>query len=59
MGYAVRDVVITRDEIEGMMAGLLVSDKVPECATSLPAWLSENGQTLGKSYASELRRHYK
>ena len=25
VGYAVRDVVITRDEIEGLMAGLLVS----------------------------------
>jgi NADH dehydrogenase len=59
MGYAVRDVVITRDEIEGLMAGLLVSDKTPECTTSLPVWLRENGETLGKSYASELRRHYK
>jgi len=59
MGYAVRDVVITRDEIEGLMAGLLVSDKALECATSLRVWLRENGDTLGKSYASELRRHYK
>ena len=59
MGYAVRDVVITRDEIDGLMAGLLVSDNPPECATSLQVWLHENAETLGKSYASELRRHYK
>lgn len=59
IGYAVRDVVITRDEIEGLMAVLLVSDEAPECATSLPVWLRENGETLGKSYSSELRRHYK
>ena len=59
MGYAVRDVVVTRDEIDGLMAGLLVSDKPPECATSLKGWLHENAKTLGTSYVSELRRHYR
>jgi len=59
VGYAIRDVVITRDEIEGLMAGLLVSTERPTAHTRLSQWLSRNAETVGARYASELQRHYR
>ena len=58
-GWLVRDVVITRDEIEGLTAGLLVSDARPTGRATLSEWLSRNGATVGARYASELSRHYR
>ena len=58
-GYLVRDVVLTRDEADGLMAGLLVSQGPPTGKTSLRDWLAENGDLLGRRYASELGRHYR
>lgn len=58
-GYMLGDVVITRDEIDGLMSNLLVSRAPPTGATRLSAWLGENGATVGSRYASELARHYR
>jgi len=58
-GYLVRDVVLTRAEIDGLMAGLLVSDGPPNGRTSFSRWLGENGDTLGRRYVSEMDRHYR
>ena len=58
-GYLVRDVVLTRAEIDGLMAGLLVSDGPPNAQTSFSRWLEDNRATLGRRYASEMRRHYR
>lgn len=63
-GYAVgtlvglwkRDVVITKEEIAGLMAGLLDTAGPATGKTSLSAWARENAATLGRTYASELRR---
>ena len=59
MSVPLRDVVLTRDEISGLMAGHLVSDNPPTGVTRLTAWLQENRHTLGRHYASELARHYR
>ena len=58
-GFLVKDVVLTRAEIDGLMAGLLVSDAPPNGQTSFSLWLEENGDTLGRRYASEMDRHYR
>lgn len=58
VGPLVRDVVITRQEIEGLMAGLLVSEARPTCPTRFSRWLDENADELGLVYSSELERHY-
>ena len=58
-GYLVRDVVLTRAEIDGLMAGLLVSGDPPNGRLSLGRWLEENGGALGRRYASEMDRHYR
>ena len=59
IGYVVNDVVLTRDEVEGLMAGLLVSDGPPTGRTRLSDWLAENADSVGARYASELKRHYR
>jgi len=53
-----RDVILTRHEVEGLMADLLVSSQPPTCPTKLSEWLSENGNTVGVEYASELKKHF-
>jgi len=54
----VRDVLLTPEEVDGLMAGLLVSSGPPRCTTRLADWLEENRDQVGKQYASELKRHY-
>ena len=58
-GLALRDVVLTRDEIDGLMAGHLVSLDEPTGTTRLTDWMREHRDTLGHRYASELARHYR
>lgn len=55
----VGDMLITRDEIAGLMANLLISDREPTGHTHLATWLAENADAVGKKYASELGRHYR
>jgi NADH dehydrogenase len=54
----VGDVLLTPEEVDGLMAGLLVSDEPPRCDTRLADWLKENKDSVGIHYASELKRHY-
>src|SRR5512143_3695496 len=54
----VGDVLLTREEVDGLMANLLVSSKPPRGKTRLVDWLEANRESVGKHYASELKRHY-
>jgi NADH dehydrogenase len=58
IGYVVRDVVITKDEIDGLMSNLLISEVPPTGHTRLSEWLKQNGKSVGTKYFSGLRRHY-
>ncbi len=59
IGYAVRDVVITKDEIEGLMSNLLVSEDHPTAQTLLSEWLDQNANKVGIKYISGLERRYR
>ncbi len=61
LGLVVRDVVVTRDEMHGLIDGLLASksDTPLVGKTKLSEWLAENSPALGGKYTSELRRHYR
>ncbi len=59
MGLFTGDVVLTRDEIAGLADNLLVSEQPPTGSTRLSDWLEAERQTLGRTWASELRRHYR
>jgi NADH dehydrogenase len=56
MGRLVDDVIITRPEVDGLMAGLLYTDSPPAGETRLSAWATEHREELGRRYASELAR---
>ena len=58
MSIFVNDVMLTPEEVDGLMANLLISKEPPRCRTSLRNWLAENKATVGKQYASELARHF-
>jgi NADH dehydrogenase len=56
LGKLVGDVLITREEIEGLMADLLFVDSPPTGETKLTQWAREHAGSLGRTYTSELRR---
>jgi len=56
LGNLVGDVVITKDEIEGLMADLLYVDSPPTGTTVLTEWIGQHADTLGRKYTSELAR---
>ncbi len=58
LGLLVRDVVLTKDEIAGLSAGLLISNQPPLGTISFSQWLHTNRDTIGRRYANELRQHY-
>jgi len=59
IGYGAKDVVITKDEIEGLMSNLLVSEGHPTGQRRFSEWLDQNADSVGAKYASELERHYR
>jgi len=56
LGQLLGDIVITRDEIAGLMAGLLDVAGPATGPTALTAWIDRHAATLGQQYTSELRR---
>jgi NADH dehydrogenase len=56
LGWCLRDVFITREEIRGLMAELLYVNTPPTGKTPLTVWMQANAATLGRHYASELDR---
>lgn len=56
LGGWMDDVIISREEIRGLMAGLLAVDAPPTGQTRLTDWATKHADTLGRRYASELAR---
>jgi NADH dehydrogenase len=56
LGRLLGDVLITRDEIRGLTAGLLYVDAPPAGSTRLTDWARAHAGDLGRHYASELAR---
>jgi NADH dehydrogenase len=56
IGKYVGDVMITREEIKGLMDDLLFVDSAPVGTTTLTGWIQEHADSLGRRYSSELAR---
>ncbi|MFZ2097230.1 MAG: NAD-dependent epimerase/dehydratase family protein [Anaerolineales bacterium] len=56
IGQLVGDVMLTRDEIAGLMQDLLCTSAPPVGTTCLTEWVKEYASSLGLHYASELKR---
>jgi NADH dehydrogenase len=59
VGAARRDVILTRDEVAGLAAELLVSHEPPLGHASFRDWLARSGEGLGRRYVSELARNFR
>jgi len=56
IGKVVGDVFLTREEIAGLMRGLLVTSSPPAGETKLTDWARGHAGELGRRYSSELAR---
>jgi len=67
VGYAVAtllnpvvgDVVVTWEEVKGLMSGLLANNSPPTGGTKLTEWAAARRESLGVRYASEVGRRVK
>ena len=59
LGLFVRDVVLTRQELEGLMEELIVSHEPPRGKRRVEDWLLGSTESLGRTYISELDRHWR
>ena len=59
VGTLVRDVVLSKHELGGMMAEDAFTDSATTGARRLVDWLADQGRELGRTYASELERHFR
>jgi len=59
IGLTIRDVILTKDELDGLMANMLTSEQEPNAKTKFSEWLNDNCSNIGTTYASELDRHFR
>jgi NADH dehydrogenase len=59
LGLFLKDVILSRDELRGLMDNTLTSEQPPNAWTKFSEWLEENHQTMGRDYSSELDRHFR
>lgn len=59
IGYALRDVIMTWDEMQGLMGSLLVSKYRPTGKTVFSKWIAEHAATLGRRYTSGRKRYFR
>lgn len=59
LGLFLRDVLLTRNELKGLMDELLTSRQLPNATTKFSDWLEQNKSTVGSRYSSEIARHFR
>ena len=58
MNKFVNDIVVTEDEVNGLMKNLLYTSESPKGKTKLNSWLEKNSESIGIEYISQLKMHY-
>lgn len=59
IGATVRDVILTDDELRGLMQNALTSEQAPNGTTRFSEWIEIHKDTVGTAYVSELDRHFR
>jgi NADH dehydrogenase len=59
IGWVMGDVLLTGEELRGLMDGLLTSEQAPNGAVRFSEWFETNKDKIGRVYSSEIRRHFK
>jgi len=57
-GRVLGDTLLTRDELDGLRSGLLVSRELPRGTARFSEWVAANGAWLGRRHLSEVDRHF-
>jgi hypothetical protein len=57
-GLALRDIVLAKEELQGLQQELLVSRALPLGRESVREWMRAHGDGLGRRYVNDLRRHF-
>jgi NADH dehydrogenase len=58
IGLLVGDVLLTPDELHGLMDEMLTSQQPPNGTARFSDWIEANKETAGRAYTSELARHF-
>ena len=58
IGWVLGDVLVTKEELDGLIAGLATTDGPATGSRRLTDWLRANADTVGVRYASEVARHF-
>jgi NADH dehydrogenase len=59
LGVFLGDVLLTRNELKGLMNEMLISKQPPNGVTKFSDWLERNKATVGGRYSSEVARHFR
>lgn len=59
LGLVLRDVLLTGDEYRAMAEGMADTDGPATGTIAVSSWIRERADTLGRSYANEIERHFK
>lgn len=59
LGLFLGDVLLTRNELRGLMEEMLTSEQAPNGTTRISDWLETNKSTVGSRYSSEIARHFR
>ena len=59
LGLGLRDTLLTAEEFQAMADGLADTDGPATGQISLTQWITDHKDTLGRSYANELTRHFR
>lgn len=58
LSLLLRDVLLTRNELKGLMDEMLTSEQAPNGTTKFSDWLETNRENVGMAYSSEVKRHF-
>lgn len=59
IGLILRDNILTRNELKGLMDEMLTSKQQPNGTTAFSDWLESHKEKIGSVYSSEIERHFK
>ena len=59
IGLILRDNILTRNELKGLMDEMLTSKQQPNGSTAFSDWLESHKEKIGSVYSSEIERHFK
>lgn len=59
IGFFLGDVLLTKNELKGLMQEKLTSEQAPNGTAQFSDWLKKNYSILGSNYSSEIARHFR